>query len=123
MGERREQLVRSVMKQLEGVQQIGAIARAFSGGAGADMNKAKTLEGQIQNATIVLENGVITEDITMQLIDVETVHAKSAAGAPTAAGVRGLARRPAVIAGALGALALALVTIVIALSAGDSPET
>jgi hypothetical protein len=47
----------------------------------------------------------------------------SAAGAPTAAGARALARRPAVIAGALGALALVLVTIVIALSAGDSPET
>ena len=46
----------------------------------------------------------------------------SAAGAPTAAGVRALARRPAVIVGALGALALVLVTIVIALSAGDSPE-
>ena len=49
--------------------------------------------------------------------------ATSAAGAPAAAGARALARRPAVIAGALGALALVLVTIVIALSAGDSPET
>jgi hypothetical protein len=47
----------------------------------------------------------------------------SAAGVPTAAGARALARRPAVIAGALGVLVLVLVLVVIALSGGDSPET
>src|SRR6185437_2013197 len=63
------QFVKTVVSQIQGVQELAAAIPGLSNSANGDMSSAKTLKGVIENGSIVLENGKIDEDITMQLID------------------------------------------------------
>ncbi len=73
-----QQIVQSVASQIQGVGEL-ATALGFAGAANGDTSKAKTLQGGVENGSIILENGKITEDITMQLVDSNTTAAASGA--------------------------------------------
>jgi hypothetical protein len=78
-----EEFVRSFVGQMQQVQQLAAAIPQLANATSTDMSDAKTFAGRIDQSWITLANGTITQDITMQIVDTQTVAGKTKSGAAT----------------------------------------
>jgi hypothetical protein len=72
------QMLGKIAGQVPGLAALGGQSDSQSGGGNQDTSQADTFEGNIQNATIVLAGGVVTSDVTLNLLDSTAAAAQAA---------------------------------------------